>query len=498
MSISEQMTPAERLILLRERLEMSQRDLAREFQVSSGAIAFWEKNERPVPGPVLKLLELYENSGEGKRVSPEIDQQLKELSILLGSGEKHSENLLTQWRNYYHDHFSLNYIKGQVLTKTLAQFLRTLRNTRGATIKAAQLLSFVDIGLPAEIRRAFGDLANHSVPMSSEKVFKVIHQELGNLPTKVFKEWSDSPIAVTSMGQVHKARLHSGELVVVKVQDPDIFRILERQFRNAEWLRRLVSFFKHSNSELLEDIKEKVFAECDYTLEAENQRRFRNIFEKDSAIVIPKVYLEYSTSKVLTTEYFKGDSYEEFLKNATQGQKDEAAKTIHRFCSVSLLVHGWMHADMHPSNFRFLNSQVVFLDYGRVIEYADARRRTECRFLDAMLNGDHRKARLLLEELDSIDKPQEFNFDELWHFIDGQQIHYMTSGKFKFSRMHLSRLAQEGRRFSGRQSLKVDKWFFWAFFIQNMAAGVFADFEAENDWRSEILFVLKQALKTKS
>lgn len=488
------LSPAQRLIQLRERLGFSQRDLAREFQVSNGAIGLWEKNERPVPGPVLKLLDLYEseNAKKERDLDPGIQEQLQELSRMMSSEE--ADLVFSHWKKHFTDHMSLNYIKGQILTKAIIQFLPIMRNSKGATLKLVQLMSFVEVGLPGEIRKTLGELAETSTPLSKHTIRKVIKKELGDTPENIFKKWSDTPLAVTSLAQIHRARLPSGEEVAVKVQNPDIEMILEKQFRNVEWLRRLTMFFKNSDTKLINEIKAKILEECDYIKEADNQRRFYNIFSKDSGILIPQVFAQFSTKRILTTEYISGLSFSEFQQTATQAKKNEAAKIIHRFGCTSLFGYGMMHSDMHPNNYLFQDEQVVFLDFGRVLEFGEERLQTEKIFLHALLHENHEVAKRMLVKMDSVEGLETFNYLELWSFLERQQIHYMRNGAFKFSRDHLVNLAQEGRRFSGRKSLKIDKWFFWAFFLQNTSMSVFAELNAELNWRVEVLTLLNRYL----
>lgn len=412
--------PAERLIQLRQRLGLSQREMAKEFQVSSGAIAFWEKGSRPIPGPILKLMHLF-------------------------------------------------------------------RNSKGVTMKLIQLASYIETGLPEEVRDVLAEFPANSKPSPYSAIQKLFFEEFKSLPEDFFREWSATPFAVTSLGQVHKARLKSGEYVAVKIQHPDIERILQHQFKNIQFMTKLLSMFKKADHAVIDDIKERINSECDYEKEAYNQKRFRNIFEDDTKIIIPKVYSECSSKRILTTEYIPGLSFKEFLKKASPKQKSEAGIVIHRFLSRSAVQTGLLHADPHPGNVLFFDDKVVVLDFGRVVEYTGERFEIERRFLQAFLNDNLAMAKTMMIKMDSVENPEVFNFDELWIFLDRQQTHYMRNQNFKFTREHLGRLTLDARKFSGRNQLKMNKWFFWAFFISNSGFSLLADLEAEANWRTEIM-----------
>ncbi|WP_413582708.1 AarF/UbiB family protein [Bdellovibrio sp. HCB288] len=458
------MSSAQRLILLREKLGFSQRDLAKEFDVSHGAIAQWEAGSRPVPGPINKLLELYEGeANQGDMLA--LPQKIQDASA-----------------------FS---IRNRVTETLVHQFVQLFAGSKGVVMKFAQLLSFIELGLPEQLRNEFGDLALHGQKMPFTKVRQIVNEQLKGNPEDIFAEFSVEPMAVTSLAQVHSARLHTGEDVVIKIQNPIIKDLLDKQFRNIEFMARIATLFAKQDSSLLEDIKTRIYGECDYREEARQQMRFRNYWENDSQVVIPKVFPEYSTDCVLTSELIRGVPLKVFSRVATQNQKNEAALTVHRFIARSLFENGWLYGDAHPSNMVFLQGKVAFLDFGRIVEYTPEKLRIERQLMYHFLVEDFDKAKKMHLHLDSVRHPETFNFNELWLFLDRQQTHYMRNLNFKFTRDHLIRLAMDARQFSGRKQLKMDKWFFWAFFTHNSAFGIFADLEAEAHWRAEVMKFLK-------
>jgi predicted unusual protein kinase regulating ubiquinone biosynthesis (AarF/ABC1/UbiB family) len=124
---------------------------------------------------------------------------------------------------------------------------------------------------------------------------------------------------------------------------------------------------KYHSKEALDEIKAVFLAELDYRTEADNADTFRKIHEGDDDIVIPKIFHSLSTRRVLTLELIGGEDYATFIASASQEERNKTARTIWRFMFKALYVHGWLYADPHPGNYRFLgDGKVAFLDFGCV------------------------------------------------------------------------------------------------------------------------------------
>src|SRR5262249_51887795 len=149
---------------------------------------------------------------------------------------------------------------------------------------------------------------------------RVLESELGRRSDDVFAYLDDVPLAVGSMGQVHRGRLRTGEEVVVKIQFPGIEERVERDFRALRILlplaRRLLPNWDLVG--IVDELRSQMRMECDYRLEASWQLKFRARLENDSRLVIPGVHESLSTSKVLVSDYFDGQTFSEFVKSADQ------------------------------------------------------------------------------------------------------------------------------------------------------------------------------------
>ena len=244
----------------------------------------------------------------------------------------------------------------------------TLGNMKGAFMKVGQLLSFVDDGLPENVRTALAQLQDSAPPMSAALAASVIEAELGGRPQDVFATWEPEPIAAASIGQVHRATTRDGRTVAVKVQYPGAAAAMEADLAQLD-LGRLVVPLMYKNLDveaMTTELRERLLEELDYQLEAANQRDFATWYAGHPFIRIPAVVDELSTKRVLTTEFAPGARFAE-AERWNQAERDLAAEAILRFVYRSLYDHLAFNGDPHPGNYLFQPGGVVtFLDFGLV------------------------------------------------------------------------------------------------------------------------------------
>lgn len=158
---------AMRLKKLREYLGYSQRELAHEFQVTSGAIAHWETGVRPIPGPVKKLISIYEESLNFKDEAAslvseealEVSRNLFKQSIKtlhqegISPKEAEQKNLARLAEDYFSETFARDRVSGSIKAAIARQVIKSLEGSRGLSIKAAQMASFLELGLPIVLSR---------------------------------------------------------------------------------------------------------------------------------------------------------------------------------------------------------------------------------------------------------------------------------------------------------------------------------------------------------
>lgn len=240
------------------------------------------------------------------------------------------------------------------------------------------MASYVDGMVPDEHRDAYeaalGTLraaAPHSDP---DTIRKAVETELGAPLSRLFAAWDAAPFASASIGQVHRARLHDGREVAVKVQHPGIDTAVENDLRNASVLEALVGKLgpRGMNAKaVFDEIATRFREELDYELEADRQDAFRRMNEGDPFIRVPGVVRDRSSRRVLTSELARGRSLEE-LATLPEERRRHYAEVLWRFIFRGNLVHGRFNADPHPGNYLFADDgTVTFLDFGCVQPISD-------------------------------------------------------------------------------------------------------------------------------
>jgi len=241
-------------------------------------------------------------------------------------------------------------------------------------IKIGQSLSTrIDL-LPKEYVEAFSELQDRVPPFKNEEAATIVEVELGKPLFVIYRDFSPEPLASASLGQVHKARLHTGEEVVVKIQRPGLKKLFDLDYIAIQKLLALFRRLGWFKSWKLEEIYHEFFAilyqEIDYIQEGKNADRFRHNFQDQPRVIIPKVYWQYSTSKVLTLEYVPGIKVDD---RAALEACEIDPKEINQFgiyCYLrQLLQDGFFHADPHPGNIAVSKKgELIFYDFGMMAE----------------------------------------------------------------------------------------------------------------------------------
>ncbi len=257
--------------------------------------------------------------------------------------------------------------------RTAEDVTRELGNMKGAMMKLGQMASYLDTGLPDNVRQTMASLQSDAPPMSPELVEQQIESELGAPPREVFAEWDPQPIAAASIGQVHRAITHEGDAVAVKVQYPGVAEAVRSDLGNAGWIfGGLATLFPSLEPEpIVDELKSRLYEELDYQTEANNQKLFCDYFRGHPYITVPRVFDRYSTSQVLTTELITGHRFDEVLTWSVE-ERNLAAETLFRFSFGAIYQLHAFNGDPHPGNYLFNpGGQVTFLDFGLVKRFAD-------------------------------------------------------------------------------------------------------------------------------
>lgn len=262
----------------------------------------------------------------------------------------------------------------EVHNKTTGERIRLFLEELGPTfIKLGQIASTRQDLIPKHIIEELEKLQDQVAPFSYSDVQEIIGRELQEPIDAVFKSLDEHPIAAASIGQVHYGVLQSGQEVAVKIQRPNLeekvhtdLEILMSIAKLAE--SRLDWAKKYQLSAIIKEFTNSLIAELDYTLEGRNAHRIAQQFKKHEDVVVPDVYWNLTTEKVLTMEYIKGIKLDENKKLVREGYNPQliAEKLIQKQFQ-QILIDGFFHADPHPGNVMVLpNHKILFMDFGMV------------------------------------------------------------------------------------------------------------------------------------
>jgi len=252
--------------------------------------------------------------------------------------------------------------------EALTRFVQTLGQMKGIAMKFGQILSYIDLDVPEEMSRALAVLQTQSPSMPFEAVAGIVRQDLGARAEVLMKKIDHRPAAAASIGQVHRATLDDGTAVAVKVRYPDIDKAIENDFSMASFgtgMARMM--FPGARLEsMIEEARSRFLLECDYQHEARLQERFRNLYHGHPTIVVPPVFGEFCSTRVLTTGWMDGLSFDAWLASGpSQADRDRIGQALFEFYIGTLFQHGLYNCDPHPGNYVFLaDGRVAVLDYG--------------------------------------------------------------------------------------------------------------------------------------
>ncbi|MBX6378671.1 MAG: AarF/ABC1/UbiB kinase family protein, partial [Clostridia bacterium] len=285
---------------------------------------------------------------------------------------------------------------GPELVHGRGQRVRRLLEELGPTfVKLGQLLSTRPDLIPPDILAEIARLQDQVPPFPFDLVRAVIEEELKATLDRVFAAFEPKPLAAASIGQVHRARLRQGPEVVVKVQRPGIRELVDADLAILADLARLVDARSRLGKvyrfrELVAEFQRTLYAEMDFTGEARTAQAFRRNFQGDPTVVIPQVYLQFTTRRVLTLEYIGGVNLNRYMQAPTPPQeRRRVAETIVRAMLRQFLEHGLFHADPHPGNILVQGpDRVAFLDFGMVGRLSDATREQFVGLVISLIRGD--------------------------------------------------------------------------------------------------------------
>lgn len=290
---------------------------------------------------------------------------------------------------------------------------KAILELNGLFLKVEQLISIMSNIAPEAYGQVLESLQDNTPSSDFKLIKKTLETELGDSLTSLFSEFNETSIASASIGQVHKAVLKSGEIVAVKVQHPNIGELAKIDLSIIEKIIGLVNrFFKIKGIDhVYSQVKEMIYEELNYTAEACNMGTISLNCEKIEGIIIPKVYSEYSSEKILTTAFCEGTKITN-VKQLNEWGIDEnqiAEKLVYVYCEM-LLNHGYYHADPHPGNLLVnKNGEIIILDFGAIGQLNDEMRENIPVLIRAIVSKDQEAVLEALKKMGFVASGKEAN-----------------------------------------------------------------------------------------
>ena len=289
---------------------------------------------------------------------------------------------------------------------------------RGAFMKLIQMLSMRSDLFPMEVLDILAVVQSSVPPMDYDLIRTQLKDELGKEPEQLFRSFDKKAFAAASLGQVHRAQLQNGAEVVVKVQYPGVDETVEQDLKNLKALLSALTLIlrdvmrqNFDAAELYQEMEERLREELDYINEANNIAIFQRLFAGDDEVIIPRVYPDFSSRRVLTLEFIEGYKFNDVLAPGVDRElKDWVAVKYFEITWWQICSFGVLHTDPHPGNYLITyHPRIAILDFGSVRLFPDEIRAGYQRLAQAVLERDETTmARCFLElgYLDPGDDPE--------------------------------------------------------------------------------------------
>lgn len=295
-------------------------------------------------------------------------------------------------------------------------------------IKIGQSLGTRADLLPLAYVKQLALLQDQVPPFPTSEAYARIEAELGKELQLAYAEIDASPIAAASLGQVYRARLHTGEEVAVKVQRPNLKEAIGFDIAVLWRIIQLTNrFFPRANENadwegMLNEFSQTVSEEMDYVQEGHNADRFRANFKDWRAIRVPTIYWSHTTSRVLTMEFIRGTKVIDIeALRARRISPVKVNRLLVRTYLKQLLEDGFFHADPHPGNLRVMDTgHLAFFDFGMTGKITP---RLQSMMIDAFFHVVERDVHGLAQDL--------INLNFLKPGVDPETVRPVVEGLFQ-------------------------------------------------------------------
>lgn len=374
---------------------------------------------------------------------------------------------------------------------------------KGPAVKIAQLISFTTPNLPAPIVEALKKSQDATHPVNTDLIVQVIESSLERPLAELFESFDRVPVAAASIGQIHRATLPDGTLVAVKAQYPGIKDVIKADMRLIRMMKFLFRrIFPSANVEEVIDCSEKaLYEECDYRREATFQTSIGDHYRQLDEIIIPRIYQDISTDRVLVMDFIEGRTFSEFKEQASSEEKQRAGLVIYRYALDSFFNYGIYNADPHPGNYLFTDDgRVCFLDFGFAESFPEERRDIWRTVVLALIDCNGEQLCNILTTLGFITDPTRLDMVMINDLLE-RGFGYLKEGKmFRYDEafikqvMFMTTIGTNSRRFVKLPVIDNRLLrFFWCLHA------ILGELGVEANWREILLEILnKKPLKSQA
>lgn len=319
--------------------------------------------------------------------------------------------------------------------KNALKIKKTILELKGLFIKVGQMFSIMTNFLPSELTERLEGLQDSVTPHPYKDIEARFLEEFQKKPLEIFERFEKEPIASASLGQVHVAYDTEGKKYAVKVQYPGIEEIVKSDLITLKRIFSLLHLFfpEYGVKKIYEEVREVVFEELDFMIEAKNLALIKENFKDEPDFLFPTVFHDRSTSRILTMDFMEGHKITNLEKNKELGldSTEIAKKLVHAFCK-QIFVDGHYHADPHPGNFlvqageieigpegeNWARPKIVFMDFGAMASISPAMQAGIGKFIEGIIKRDNRTISQALKDMGFISQnDNEEVFDRIVEYF---------------------------------------------------------------------------------
>lgn len=281
---------------------------------------------------------------------------------------------------------------GEDHDEAAVRFRRVLEELGPTFVKLGQIMSTRPDIMPPAFINELKHLQDRVPPLPFETVKEAIEENLGKPMPELFKEMNEKPIGAASIGQVHRAKTHEGDEVVIKIQRPGIAEVIRSDLDILYYLARILEATieeveLYTPTAIVKEFEKAILSELDFRLEARNIQEFGQNFGEVVEVSTPKVYEALSNDRIMTLEFIDAIKLSELESGSDRAKR--VLNTLLDAMVKMVLDDGFFHGDPHPGNILVREDDtLVFIDFGLVGRLSAAQQDDLILLIVSVLTGD--------------------------------------------------------------------------------------------------------------